>query len=43
MAIKYDLTDEIAKIETPTLIINGDEDDMCIEVGVYLKRTKNNA
>ena len=33
----YDLTDEIAKIETPTLIINGDEDDMCIEVGVYLK------
>ena len=34
----YDLTDQIKKIETPTLIINGDEDDMCIEVGIYLKR-----
>ena len=35
----YNLTNQIAKIETPSLIINGDEDDMCIEVGIYLKRT----
>ena len=34
----YKLKSEISKIITPTLIINGDEDDMCIEVGVYLKR-----
>ena len=35
----YKLKNDISKITTPTLIINGDEDDMCIEVGVYLKRT----
>ena len=35
----YALENEIAKIETPTLIINGDEDDMCLEVGLFLKRT----
>ena len=34
----YNLTDQIEKIEIPTLIVNGDEDDMCTEVGIYLKR-----
>ena len=29
------------KIKVPTLIINGDEDDMCLEVGIYFKRNIN--
>ena len=33
------LEEEIRGITCPTLIINGDEDDMCLEVGLYLKRT----
>ncbi|MDC3072332.1 alpha/beta hydrolase [bacterium] len=35
----YSLEKEISGITCPTLIINGDEDDMCLEVGLYLKRT----
>ena len=35
----YSLEKEISDITCPTLIINGDEDDMCLEVGLYLKRT----
>ena len=35
----YALEKEISAIEAPTLIINGDEDDMCLEVGLFLKRT----
>ena len=35
----YSLEEEIRDITCPTLIINGDEDDMCLEVGLYLKRT----
>ena len=35
----YYLEEEIRGITCPTLIINGDEDDMCLEVGLYLKRT----
>ena len=35
----YTLEEEIRGITCPTLIINGDEDDMCLEVGLYLKRT----
>tara|TARA_B100000787_G_scaffold170109_1_gene164063 strand:- start:2576 stop:3463 length:888 start_codon:yes stop_codon:yes gene_type:complete len=35
----YELEKEISNIKTPTLIINGDEDDMCLEVGLFLKRT----
>ena len=35
----YSLENEISGITCPTLIINGDEDDMCLEVGLYLKRT----
>ena len=34
----YHLQNKIKKINIPTLIINGDEDDMCLEVGIYLKR-----
>ena len=35
----YSLEEKIRGITCPTLIINGDEDDMCLEVGLYLKRT----
>ena len=35
----YELEKQISEINTPTLIINGDEDDMCLEVGLFLKRT----
>ena len=35
----YSLEEEIRGITCPTLIINGDEDDMCLEVGLFLKRT----
>ena len=34
----YELETLISEINIPTLIINGDEDDMCLEVGIYLKR-----
>ena len=35
----YSLEKEICSVNCPTLIINGDEDDMCLEVGLFLKRT----
>ena len=35
----YDLQDELREITVPTLILNGDEDDPCLDVGLYLKRT----
>jgi pimeloyl-ACP methyl ester carboxylesterase len=35
----YDLEDALAKIEAPTLIVVGDEDDHCLNPGIYLKRT----
>ena len=34
----YELEKQISAINSPTLIINGDEDDMCLEVGLFLKR-----
>ena len=34
----YDLTDEIARIDVPVLIMAGDEDEPCIEASVLLKR-----
>jgi pimeloyl-ACP methyl ester carboxylesterase len=35
----YDLEDELRALKCPTLIVNGDEDDWCLEPGLYLKRT----
>jgi pimeloyl-ACP methyl ester carboxylesterase len=35
----YDLGDELRAMKVPTLIVNGDEDDWCLEPGLYLKRT----
>jgi pimeloyl-ACP methyl ester carboxylesterase len=34
----YDLEDGLKTMNVPTLIINGDEDDWCLEPGLYLKR-----
>jgi proline iminopeptidase len=33
----YDFEDAIRKLNTPTLIVVGDEDDRCIEPGLFLK------
>ena len=35
----YDLEDALKELKVPTLIVNGDEDDWCLESGLYLKRT----
>lgn len=35
----YDLEAEFAKMEVPTLVMAGDEDDHCIQTSVYLKKT----
>jgi len=35
----YDLTEEIARIAVPTLILSGDEDEPCLEASLMLKRT----
>jgi pimeloyl-ACP methyl ester carboxylesterase len=35
----YDLTDELAALEVPTLLIAGDEDEGCLEPSLMLKRT----
>lgn len=35
----YDLEDDLAKIAAPTLILSGDEDDHCLQPGIFLKRT----
>lgn len=35
----YDLEDQIRELTVPTLILNGDEDEPCLDVGIYLKRT----
>ncbi len=34
----YDLTDEMARIDTPTLIMAGDEEEPCLEVCLLMKR-----
>ncbi len=34
----YDHVDDMARIEVPVLIINGDEDDACLEAGLMMKR-----
>jgi pimeloyl-ACP methyl ester carboxylesterase len=35
----YDTTDQLAGITTPTLVVNGGEDEACLESGLLLKRT----
>lgn len=34
----YDLTDKMAKIAVPMLVVSGDEDELCIEPSVLIKR-----
>jgi pimeloyl-ACP methyl ester carboxylesterase len=35
----YALTEQFAAVEVPVLILNGDEDEGCLEAGLMLKRT----
>jgi len=35
----YDLADALGDLTVPTLIINGDEDEPCLDAGLFLKRT----
>lgn len=35
----YELGDRMAKLEVPTLIMTGDEDEPCLEPAIYMKRT----
>jgi len=35
----YDLTEQMKKLDVPTLIATGDEDDPCLEPGILMKRT----
>jgi len=35
----YDFADEMKAMRVPALIVNGDEDEPCLEVGLFLKRT----
>jgi len=35
----YDLTDDLAALEVPTLLVVGDEDEGCLEPSLMLKRT----
>ena len=34
----FELEDKLAKCEVPTLIMTGDEDDPCLEPGIFMKR-----
>lgn len=35
----YDLEHELARMAVPTLVMVGDEDDHCLQPGIYLKKT----
>jgi pimeloyl-ACP methyl ester carboxylesterase len=35
----YDITGQLSGITAPTLVVNGDEDEACLEPGLLLKRT----
>jgi pimeloyl-ACP methyl ester carboxylesterase len=35
----WDLTDEMRRLEVPTLVMTGDEDDPCLEPALLMKRT----
>ena len=34
----YDLEDEFRRMTTPTLVVVGDEDDHCLQPGIFLKK-----
>lgn len=34
----YDLEEDLRALDVPTLIVNGDEDDWCLEPGLFLKQ-----
>ena len=34
----WELTDQMTRLEVPTLIVTGDEDDPCLEPGILMKR-----
>jgi pimeloyl-ACP methyl ester carboxylesterase len=34
----FELGDRLEKLEVPTLVVTGDEDEACLEPGVYMKR-----
>ena len=35
----FDLEPELGAIAAPTLVVSGDEDDHCLQPGIFLKRT----
>jgi pimeloyl-ACP methyl ester carboxylesterase len=35
----YELTDQMAAIDVPTLVVSGDEDELCLEPSLLIKRT----
>jgi pimeloyl-ACP methyl ester carboxylesterase len=35
----YDLEDQLKAMDVPTLVISGDEDDHCLQPGIFLKKT----
>jgi pimeloyl-ACP methyl ester carboxylesterase len=35
----YDFEEQLKVMNVPTLVINGDEDDQCIQPGIFLKKT----
>lgn len=35
----YDLAEKLREIAAPTLVVSGDEDDHCLQPGIFLKRT----
>jgi Predicted hydrolases or acyltransferases (alpha/beta hydrolase superfamily) len=35
----YDLEEELRQMQAPTLVVVGDEDDHCLQPGIFLKRT----
>lgn len=35
----YELGERMARLTVPTLIVTGDEDDQCLEPGIFMKRT----
>src|SRR6202790_3952622 len=35
----YDLEDELKQMKVPTLVVVGDEDDHCLQPGIFLKKT----